>query len=117
MTTYTRADIATRALRDLGLVASDEAPSADDQVYAEETIASVYAEMAARGISLPNGSDEALPLELLAIVTRRVALDIAPAFGLASIADSEAAKPVLERNLREIAAKPPSGAVADAEYF
>lgn len=117
MTTYSQSDLATRVLRDLGLVASDEDPSADDLSFAEETVGSVYAELALRGISLPNGSDTALPAEYLVCVSKRIGLDVGPAFGLFSMADAETAKPIVERTLRALAAKPPTGSRAEAEYF
>lgn len=117
MTTYSRTDLALRVLRDLGLVAAEETPSQDDQTFAEETVASVYAELAARNISLPNGSDEALPQEHLVCVSKRIGLDVATAFGLISVSDAEMAKPVAERTLRELAMRRPTGQTAPADYF
>lgn len=109
--------MAERVLRDLGLVAAEESPSADDLAFAEETVASVYAELAARGISLPDGSDEALPQAHLVCVSKRIGLDVATAFGLISVADAELAKPVTERALRVLAARRPTGQIAPATYF
>ncbi len=117
MTTFSRTDLATRVLRDLGLIAAEESPSADDLAFAEETVESVYAELALRGISLPNGSDQALPDQHLVCVARRIALDVAPAFGLISVADSELAKPAAEKALRELAMRRPTGQLVPAEFM
>lgn len=117
MTTYSRSDLAVRVLRDLGLVAAEEPPSADDQTFAEETVASVYAELAMRGISLPDGSDQALPHAFLVCVSKRIGIDVASAFGLISVSDAELAKPVAERALRVLSAKPPTGQTAPADYY
>lgn len=117
MPTYSRSDLALRVLRDLGLVAAEETPSADDLSFSEETIASVYAELAAVGITLPNGSDEALPQEHLVCVSKRIGLDVATGFGLISTADAELAKPVAERRLRQLAARRPTGQIAPATYY
>jgi len=117
MTVYSRADLAARVLRDLGLVAAEESPSADDLAFAEETISSVYGELAMRGIALPNGSDAALPGEFLVAVSKRIALDVATAFGLISVSDAELAKPVTERALREMAMRRPTGQSVPVDYF
>lgn len=117
MTTFSRSDLATRVLRDLGLVAAEETPPADDQTFAEETVQSVYAELAAVGISLPDGNDQALPEKHLVCVSKRIGLDVGTAFGLFSVADAEVAKPIAEQRLRALAAKPPTGQVAPSDYF
>lgn len=117
MTTFSRSDLAVRVLRDLGLVAAEETPSADDQTFAEETVESVYAELAAVGISLPDGSDQALPEKHLVCVSKRIGLDVGPAFGLFSIADAEVAKPVAEQRLRALSAKPPTGQTIPVDFF
>lgn len=109
--------MAVRVLRDLGLVAAEETPSADDQTFTEETVESVYAELAAVGISLPDGNDQALPEKHLVCLAKRIGLDVAPAFGLISISDAELAKPVAERRLRALAMRPATGQVAPADYF
>jgi hypothetical protein len=117
MTTYTRADLATRVLQDLGLIAAEESPSAADRAFAEATIESVFAELAIRRIALPNAADSALPSEYLVSLSKRIGLDLGPSFGLFSIAEAEQAKPITERALREMAALPPTGSVAQAEHF
>lgn len=117
MTTYSRSDLATRVLKDLGITDATESPTADDLSWAEETIASVTAQLATEGIFIWNGSDEALPLEYLVALSKRICLDVGPSFGMFSIADAEAAKPALNAVLRRMNAKQPTGSVATAVYF
>lgn len=117
MTTYSRSDLAERVLKDLGLVDAREEPDADDLAWAEETVSSVTAQLATEGITIANGSDEALPLEYLVALSKRIGLDIGPSFGLFSIADAEQAKPIANAVLRRMNAKPATGSVAEAEYY
>src|SRR5688572_20815420 len=114
MTTYSRSDLATRVLKDLGITGATESPTADDLSWAEETIASVTAQLATEGIVIWNGSDEVLPAEYLVALSKRICLDVGPSFGLYTIAEAEAAKPVANATLRRMNAKPPTGAVAES---
>lgn len=117
MTTYTQADIATRVLKDLGLIGAEETPSAADLLWAEETIASEVAMMRARGLVIWNGSDVALPVEYLAPLSRRIGIAASPSFGLMSTAQAEQAIPLAEMNLRAMSMTPSTGEVAEANYF
>lgn len=117
MTTYTRADMAERVLRDLGLVAAEEPVSAADLSFVEETIESVFGELSLVGIFLPNASEDSIPHEIYAALSKRIGLDVAPAFGLVDAAQAEIAKPIAERRLRELSMAPATGAVAEATYF
>jgi hypothetical protein len=117
MTTYSQSDLATRILKDLGLVAAEETPSASDLEWAQETVSSVTAQLAAEGIEIWNGSDQSLPLEYLVPLSKRIGLDIAVSFGLATPDGVEALKPTLNSTIRRLNAKQPTGAVSRAEYF
>lgn len=117
MTTYSRSDLATRVLRDLGLVGADETPSSADQSWAEETVASEVALLTAKGIPIWNGSDEAVPLEYLTLLSRRIGLAVGPSFGLIDLGTATQAMPLVEMDLRRLAAKQPTGSVAEAQYF
>lgn len=117
MTTYTKSDLATRVLKDLGLVGADETPSADDLSWAEETIGAVVAQLASEGIFIMGGSDETVPQEYLVPLSKRIGLDIGPSFGLFSIADAEQAKPSANTTLRRMAAKPATGSVVEVDYY
>lgn len=102
MTTFSQTDLATRVLRDLGLVESEETPSDVDIAFALETIASETASMGVRGIPIWNGSDESVPLEYFSAMSRRIGLAVAPAFGLITIADAARAIPDAETLLTEL---------------
>lgn len=117
MTTYTQSDLATRVLRDLGLVDARETPDADDLAWAEQTIASVVAQLVTQGINLWNMSDEEIPEEYLVALSKRVGLDVGSAFGLFSAVEAEQAKPLAEMALRRMNARVPTGSVAEATYY
>ena len=102
MTTFSQTDLATRVLRDLGLVESEETPSDVDIAFALETISSETASMGVRGVPIMNGSDESIPLEYLTALSRRIGLAVAPAFGLITIADAARAIPEAESLLSEL---------------
>jgi hypothetical protein len=105
MTTYTKAQLATRLLRDLGLLGADETASSVDMDWAEETIDATFA------------STDAIPDENLVLLSQRIGLDVAPSFGLMSTAEAVSAKPLLEADLRSIATILPTGGTAEATYF
>jgi hypothetical protein len=104
MTTYTRAELATRVLKDLGLIGAEETPSAVDLAWAEETCSSETALLSAIGMPIWNGSDLAVPLEYLTPLSRRIGLAIAPSYGLADPASAQAAMRESERVLQILAA-------------
>jgi hypothetical protein len=117
MTTYTSAEFATRVLRDLGLVGAEETPSAADLDFATETAASEVQMLAAKGIQVWNGSETSVPVEYLTLLSRRVGLALASAFGLTDPASATQAMELTERDLRILDTKPATGEVAEAEYF
>lgn len=117
MTTFSKSDLATRILRDAGLVGADETPSAIDLEFAEETLSSEIDALAIRGISIWNGSETEIPNGYLTTLSRRIVLAIAPAFGLASAAEVEVAIPKVEATLRALSHTPSTGAYAQADYF
>lgn len=108
MTTYTKADLAIRILRDAGLVGADETPSAIDLLFAEETLSSEIDLMAMKGIKIWDGSDISIPSSYLTTLSRRIVMAIGPAFGLVSAAEATVALPVVERDLRTLSAVPSS---------
>ena len=117
MTTYTTAEMATRVLRDLGLVAAEETPSAADLTWATETVESEVMMMAAKGIPIWNGSTVAVPQEYLTLLSRRIGLALAPSFGLASIVDATNAMKAAEADLRILGMVQGTGTVLEAEYI
>lgn len=117
MTTYTQTDLAIRLLRDLGLIAAEETPSAADLVWAKETIEAEITALSAENVRLWGGSYASIPGEYFTPLSARIGLAIAPSFGLASVAEAEIAKEAANRRLRKISAIPGTGEVQRAEYF
>ncbi len=117
MTTYSTSELATRVLKDLGLIAAEETPSAADLSWAEETVSSEIQMLNAKGIPLWNGSDVEIPQEYLTALSRRIGLAVAPSFGMMSQSQAEQAMPIAEANLRVLAMAPATGADLQAEYF
>lgn len=91
MTTYSQQDLATRMLKDLGLIGAEETPSAADLDWAMETVGSEVAMLATTGMPIWNGSDMAVPLEYLTVLSRRVGLAVATSYGLSDPASAQAA--------------------------
>lgn len=109
MTTYSLSDLATRMLKDLGLIDADEIPSASDLAWAQETISSEVSLLSALNLPIWNGSEIAVPQEYLTLMSLRCGLAVAPSFGIMTQAESIIAKDAAERNLTMLAA--PSGAI------
>lgn len=115
---YTRTQLATRILKDLGLVDARETPEAADTAWVEETIASVAGQLAIDGIHIWGGSDQSLPEPYLVALSKRIGLDVGPSYGLFSIAEAELAKEAANNSLRRLSGSPQkTGAVQTAEYF
>lgn len=117
MTTYTGAELAVRVLKDLGLVAAEETPSAADQAWAEETCDAEIGLLAAKGIPIWNGGDDSIPGEYLTTLSRRIGLAVAPSFGLTDIATATIAMRAAEDDLRILGQVPATGKTLEAEYF
>lgn len=114
---FTLSELAVRVLKDLGLVAAEETPSAADLNWSSETCRSEIDLLAAKGISIWNGDEDSIPSEYLTTLSRRIGLAVAPSFGLTDIAAANAQILALEKDLRVLAAMPPTGAVANLDYF
>jgi hypothetical protein len=117
MTTYTGSELAVRVLKDLGLVGSEETPSAADQTWAEETCDAEISLLAAKGIPVWNGGEDDIPQEYLTVLSRRIGLALAPSFGLSDVATATLAMRAAEDDLRIIGTVPATGKVQEAEYF
>jgi hypothetical protein len=103
MTTYSQSDLATRMLKDLGLVGAEETPSAPDLEWAQETVGSEIAMLGTIGMPIWNGSDMAVPQEYLTPLSRRCGLAVAPSFGLMDAATAQLAMREAERYLTVMA--------------
>lgn len=117
MTTFTKAELATRILRDAGLIGAEETPSSIDLAFAEETLSAEIDLLSGKGIVIWNGSDESIPQQYLTTLSRRIVAAIAPSFGLMDAVAATQAMTVTERDLRTLSAVRGTGVVAKAEYF
>ncbi len=117
MTTFTKADLATRILRDAGLIGAEETPSAVDLLWAEETLSAEIDFMAAKGIKIWNGSEDSIPNEYLTALSRRVCAAIGPSFGMLSIVEAESAMESMEGGLRHISQIDGTGAAVQNEFI
>ena len=117
MTTYTGAELATRVLKDLGLVGAEETPSSADQSWAEETCDAEIGLLAAKGVPIWNGGDDSIPHEYLTVLSRRIGLAVAPSFGLTDIATATVAMRAAEDDLRILGATPATGKTLEVEHF
>lgn len=117
MTTFTKAELATRILRDTGLIGAEEVPSAIDLAFAEETLSSEIDLLALKGIVIWDGSEISVPNAYLTTLSRRIGMALGPAFGLGSIAEVSTAIPVVERDLRALSNIPGTGAALQNEFF
>lgn len=116
-TVYTRAQLATFILKSENIIDLEETPTAAELDEAEAIIEAIYGEFVERRISLPAASDEALPAKYLMAVANRIGVDVLHRYGGLSIADAEMAKPLTEKALRVLAAKPENNSVLAVEYF
>lgn len=117
MTSYTVTQLATRVLKDVGLIAAEETPSSTDLNWSIETCQAEIELMASKGIQIWDGSQYSIPLNYFTALSRRIGLAIAPSFGLADVATAANAIPLVETELRILGQKPATGEVQVAEYF
>lgn len=117
MTTFTKAELATRVLRDLGLYGAEETPSSADQEWAEETVGAEILLLNGKDIPIWNGGTESVPEDYLTVLSRRIGLALAPSFGLTDVATATLAMEVAERDLRILGQTGPTGERLEAEYF
>lgn len=117
MTTYSQSDLATRVMRDLGLVSAEETPSAEDMSYAIETIESEIELLSQLNMPIWNGSSMAVPSLYMTALSRRLGLALGPAFGVFGIAEAMQAIPLADQMLQRLATVKGTGKVSRAEYY
>lgn len=117
MPTFSKTDLATRILRDAGLISAEEVPSAIDLLWAEETLSSEIDLMAEKGILIWNGSEIEIPNAYLTTLSRRIGVTLGPSFGQISIVDASVAIPVVEKDLRILSTVKGTGEVQEGSYF
>lgn len=104
MVTYTEGRLATRVLRDLGLIGAEETPTAADMEWAKETSASEIGMLASMNLPIWNGSEMEIPQEYFTTLSRRIGLAIAPSFGLTDSVTAQQGMREAERYLTRLAA-------------
>lgn len=117
MTTYSRTDLATRALRKANLIGAEEVPSAADLQFANEGIASDTAALAVEGIMIVNGSDEVVPLEHLEPRAAYHAITFKEDFGMIGSVEAETLRDAQRKRMRRLSATAGTGVVEKAEYY
>ena len=117
MTTYTRAQVATRLLKDCGLVGEDETPTSAAQADAEEIVQAGVGTLGTLGIPIWNGSDISVPHEYLLPVIAYLAPVSLRRNGQIDFATSTQLQKVAEVDLKRMAQVGPTGVVSQAEYF
>lgn len=78
----TRADVITRALRRLGVVAKDDAPDADDEALAGEVLDALFVEV--QETQAVTWALSAVPDEAFLPLANLLACDVAPDFSVAA---------------------------------
>lgn len=114
---FTDDELATRVLKDLGLIGAEETPSSADLEWAKETCSSEIDLLSAKGIKIWGGYLDSVPNEYLTLLSRRIGLALAPSFGLVDIATATVSIEKLERDLRIVSEKPATGEVVAATHY
>jgi hypothetical protein len=114
---FSLTDLATRVLKDLGLIAAEEVPSANDLSWAQETVSSEVALLGAIDMPIWNGSDLSVPIEYLTPLSLRIGARIAPSFGLMTPAQAVQAMQATEQDLRKLSMRPGTGVPQQNEHF
>lgn len=115
MTVYTRADLASKALRQPGLYAPDEDIAADDQEEAEIACESLVDTLAELKIFIPNGSVDVVPSAWYLPLANYVGLFLLQSYG-GGAPTADTLQGALAP-LRMMSEKPATGAVMEAEYL
>jgi hypothetical protein len=96
--TFTLSDIATAALIELGVIASDETPSAADLALAQAKAAAIHDAMVVQGFV--SWQSSLVPQSVVEAYTRLTAQVLASSFGKSA---DPAVTPLLEKRVRETA--------------
>ena len=105
-------DIATAALRRIGILDARETPSADDGALVESRFAELVGELRRKGLVV--WQDDAIPVDVFGPLADMLTARIRPEFGM-PYAEAEERK--AERDLRVVLARPASGEPVTTEFF
>lgn len=115
MTTYSLSDLGTQALREVGLYAPDEAVDPNDQEDAETKALSLIDMLQSRGISMQNGSAQAIPQDWYTVLAQYVGIYLLQSYGGPALTLAQVS--AYETTLRELSAKPATGSILEVEYI
>lgn len=115
MTTYTKADLASKALRLPGLYAPDESISGEDQQDAETMADSLVETLTDLSVFIPNGSVSVVPASWYIPLAQFIGLYLLQSFGGTAPTPDQIEGAL--RTLRSLSTKPATGAVLTNEYF
>lgn len=115
MATYSKSDLASKALRQPGLYGPDETISGADQADAEEMAEALVDTLAELGVLVPNGSVNVVPSAWYIPLANYIGLYLLQSFG-----GGPPTPPQLDgalSPLRRMSSRPATGSVAEATYF
>lgn len=115
MTTYSKSDLASKALRLPNLYGPDESISGADQEDAEAMAEALVETLNEMNIFIPNGSVNSVPASWYIPLANYIGLYLLPSFG-GSAPTREQIDGALAP-LRRMSAKPATGSVAQAQYY
>ena len=115
MTTYTKADLAAKVLRQPGLYGPDETISSADQEDAENVAEALVDTLASMNIFIPNGSVAVVPSAWYIPLAQFIALYLLQAFGGPAPTNDQIQGAVMP--LRVMSATKATGAVLEGEYM
>lgn len=115
MTIFSKADLASKALRLPGLYGPDESIAAEDQEDAEEMADALVDTLAELNIFIPNGSVMAVPGSWYIPLANYIGIYMMQSFG--GPAPTPATLEAALSPLRTLSAKPETGSILEVEYF
>lgn len=117
MTMYSKTELATHAMHKPGLLGSDETLRPEDLALATKVIDSRIAYLPSEGVSIPNGSAEAVPLEWLDPLADYIALYLLPSYGGSAPTLDQVNGALRPLQALTSLAIPPTGLKSSPEYF
>lgn len=115
MTTFSKSDLASKALRQPGLYGPDESISGADQADAEEMAEALVDTLAEMNIFIPNGSVEVVPASWYVPLASYIGLYLLQSFGGGPPTQQQLDGALAP--LRRMSSKPPTGSVAESTYY
>lgn len=113
MATKTRAELVSKTLANLGVLASGQSPSDEDASAVDDHVDTAFATLSGKGV-VSISDDEAIPLELFGPLADWLAEDAAPDFGRATDRKKQMAA---EAEIRKIVYGKPTREPLQVDYF